>query len=874
MDPKYQRTMKTTYNRTSTVGIVSALAVLVSIDANAQVTLNPSTNVTPVTSKPGFIWRIFNNSKNQVNSTQRTEDALAGLLKDTDGTFLPNNADPAAQGVAIAPAKAPATPNAPIEFEIDTVINVDQAAGSNGTFIPDDQMPGIPGVDGSTDGSAVEIITYLDLAVGTYTFGVASDDGFRTSAGNLKDAFQGTVLGEFNGGRGSAETLYTFKVVEAGVYPFRTTYEEGGGGSTIEWYSVKPDGTKTLINDVANGGIKAYRAATTAPQPPYIKSVSPSPAPRQLNGVSSSVVVVLNDGDTTAIDDSSVDFKIDGVAVTDKKRDGKTLTLTYKPSGIQFPNETHTASLTFKGAGGFTRTENWSFRNLKNVILPATALITENFDSYTEGTQPTGWVATNFTVDCDSGEDITNQKSDTYKNWVVITPETANPAIDDYHMDEFNANELLNGKPITIETLRTGKFLYAESDSRCNGTNPPRPAKATTDDPTPNYGQIQFIVTKPYNLSTVKNPVLSFASGYVQNQDSHGACEYSIDGGKTWMPVVIFLDLADIIVNADGTTDGPGTLNAPQTDTAIYTVNGVVKGNSYGEYLASPINASISDYIVPRINDDGAEGKRIEIFRLPAAASQADVRLRFSASGSDSWYWWIDNIGFYDIAPASTPTAVNVLAYGDAIRPSSYNSPGAERVINVADGTNSTKYLNFDKLNTGFTIIPARGDSVITGIRLISANDAPERDPSSFLIEGTSDLKTFTKVATNAIPAFTARFATNTVSFANTAAFSAYRVTFPTVSNATTANSMQVAEVQLLGSFTGTTNNLAFTPGTLGIAPVTGGKIAITFTGVLQSATNVKGPWSDVAGQANPVTTKSPYTNSPSSSATFYRFVE
>ena len=235
------------------------------------------------------------------------------------------------------------------------------------------------------------------------------------------------------------------------------------------------------------------------------------------------------------------------------------------------------------------------------------------------------------------------------------------------------------------------------------------------------------------------------------------------------------------------------------------------------------------------------------------------------------------NVVFVDFKKPLAPKSdapINVLAFGDAIRPSSYNSPGAERVVNVADGTNSTKYLNFDKLNTGFTIIPARGDSVITGIRLISANDAPERDPSSFLIEGSNDLKTYTKVATNSIPAFSARFATNTVSFDNTAAYAAYRVTFPTVSNATSANSMQVAEVQLLGSLTGTNKNLAFTPGTLAIAPLTGGKVVITFSGVLQSISTVKGTWADVSGQANPVTTKSPYTNSAAASATFYRFVE
>jgi hypothetical protein len=217
---------------------------------------------------------------------------------------------------------------------------------------------------------------------------------------------------------------------------------------------------------------------------------------------------------------------------------------------------------------------------------------------------------------------------------------------------------------------------------------------------------------------------------------------------------------------------------------------------------------------------------------------------------------------------------VALLGFGDAIRPSSYNSPGAERVVNVADGTNTTKYLNFDKLNTGFTVIPRAGETVATAIRLVSANDAPERDPASYLLEGSNDLKTFTKIATGTIPAFSARFSTNSVGFSNSAAYLAYRVTFPTVANATTANSMQVAEVQLLGAPTGVAQTLAFTPGPLSIAPATGGKVTITFSGVLQSATSVKGTWSDVAGQANPVTTKSPYTITPGSAAAFYRSVE
>jgi len=358
---------------------------------------------------------------------------------------------------------------------------------------------------------------------------------------------------------------------------------------------------------------------------------------------------VLADGDTAAIDDASIDFKIDGKAVTSKTRVGKQVTLSYEFTGLQFPTEVHTLDLTFKAAGGYTRTEKLTFQNIKNVVLPAPVL-TENFDSYAEGTQPTDWVATNFTVPCNEGEDITDQKSDTYKNWVVISTETI-PLIDDNGINEVNPNETFNGTPLTLEMLRSGNVLYAESDSRCNGSR-----DTVIADKDGMFGQTQFIVTKPYNLSAVKDPVLSFNSGYEQNQDSYGGVEYSVDGGKNWLPVVYFLDVSDILVKADGTTDGEGTFNAIQGDSSVWVVDGVVKGQKYGDALAAPVNADIGKYIAPRVNDDFTEGKRVEIFRLPAAANKSDVRLRLSATGSDSWYFFVDNIAFYDVPSAVVPT--------------------------------------------------------------------------------------------------------------------------------------------------------------------------------------------------------------------------
>ena len=638
---------------------LALLGFLSAHQASAQVLLAPSSRVTADKTKPGFMWRVFSNQANTANSAARAEDALAGLLKDANGNPLPNLADPAASGASPNPGtKLGTADNALIEFTIPEVINLSQTADTSiGNFPNDLQMPGIPNIDSNSDGISAEIVTYLDLAVGVYTMGVNSDDGFRTSGGNLKDALQGVILGQFEGGRGAADSIFTFSVQEAGVYPFRTVWEEGGGDANVEWFTVKADGTKVLLNDT--DGVKAYRAATAFVQPPYVRSVKPGVGPRQLNQPESKVEVVLVDGDAAAIDDATIDFKIDGKAVTGKKRDGKTVTLTYEPTGIQFPSENHTAELTFKGAGGFTRTEKWQFRNLKNVVLP-TAVLTEDFDSTAEGAQPKNWVATNFTPECNPGEDPTDQKSDTFRNWVVLTTENM-PLIDDAGITEVNGNEKLNGKALTLEMLRSGKVLYAESDSRCNG--PVGRGDFAADATAEAWGQTQFIVSAPFNLSAVKNPVLSFASGYMQNQDSYGGVEYSVDGGKTWMPVVYFLDTPDITVSADGSVDGVATFNKAQGDTALWRVGGVVKGLTYGDAVAATIDSSIGNYIVPRINDDGKEGKRIEIFRLPAAASKADVRLRLSATGSDSWYFFVDNIAFYDIAPeATTPTTGGSLA--------------------------------------------------------------------------------------------------------------------------------------------------------------------------------------------------------------------
>jgi hypothetical protein len=76
-------------------------------------------------------------------------------------------------------------------------------------------------------------------------------------------------VGGFDNGRGATDTIMNFGVSQAGLYPMRLLFHQGGGGMNCEWFSLKADGTKVLVGDTAKGGLKAYRARTFTPAPRF-----------------------------------------------------------------------------------------------------------------------------------------------------------------------------------------------------------------------------------------------------------------------------------------------------------------------------------------------------------------------------------------------------------------------------------------------------------------------------------------------------------------------------------------------------------------------------------------------------------------------------
>lgn len=124
------------------------------------------------------------------------------------------------------------------------------------------------------------------------------------------------------------------------------------------------------------------------------------------------------------------------------------------------------------------------------------------------------------------------------------------------------------------------------------------------------------------------------------------------------------------------------------------------------------------------------------------------------------------------------------------------NSPIAESPQQIIDQDPNTKFLDFNiDDGMGFDVDLLGVMHVASSIRIVTANDAPERDPTMFEIFGSTDGTNYTSIFIGEIPCVAERFLPRSFGFVNTAAYSFYRVNFTGTCGTSTIN--QVADVQL-----------------------------------------------------------------------------
>ena len=141
--------------------------------------------------------------------------------------------------------------------------------------------------------------------------------------------------------------------------------------------------------------------------------------------------------------------------------------------------------------------------------------------------------------------------------------------------------------------------------------------------------------------------------------------------------------------------------------------------------------------------------------------------------------------------PASTGIPGDVTSQVTGVTASAENPPD-ETAAKAIDGDVNSKWLAFKP--TGWINLAFPKPTLIKRYGLTSANDAPERDPKDWQLQGSLDATTWTTIDIRTNQSWDQRFQTKTFEAANTTAYTTYRLNITALHG---AGLLQVAEVRL-----------------------------------------------------------------------------
>ena len=407
---------------------------------------------------------------------------------------------------------------------------------------------------------------------------------------------------------------------------------------------------------------------------------------------------------STTVNTNTIQLSLNGTSVAANiSKTTNLTTISFQAPGLLPPGSNY-YTLLFRDSAStlFSNRLDFMVAAYTNLVLP-TPFVFENFNSTPEGALPAGWTQLNYTDQSfsDTNQNLTNLDSATFATWTVVEAwrftnsftvysDTNSPVSwqQDYQrVLSVNPSNVVNG--VFLTNLATGRFLFGNSGYR-NGRS-----------------QVLYAYTPDFNLTGRSNVHLSYHSLWEQNQDSIGAVEYSIDRGTNWQPVVYMLDGPDILMDANTNVDAVATFSTLGTGIAFYTdpADGQDKGGFYGAFIGVEESRwnTLAPYISARVDDNPVESKRVEIFRLPLADNQANVRFRFAHAGTDSWYFGIDDFGLYEIGGAT------------GLRPSlSIRKAGGQVTVSWPAGSGGTLFSSSNLITGPWTPVSGVTGNTVT----------------------------------------------------------------------------------------------------------------------------------------------------------------
>jgi hypothetical protein len=188
------------------------------------------------------------------------------------------------------------------------------------------------------------------------------------------------------------------------------------------------------------------------------------------------------------------------------------------------------------------------------------------------------------------------------------------------------------------------------------------------------------------------------------------------------------------------------------------------------------------DIVAGGIASEGVQEPTDFIIRLSDPAPQGGLRLTYRITGGTAIF--------------GEPT--NVANPQGSIAVSNTNSPAAEAKEKAFDGNSDTKWLIF--ANSGWLQyqFAENKSSIVNSYTLTSANDAAERDPKAWKLQGSDDGINFITLDNRSDETFSSRFQTRTFNFDNNTAYKYYRLDI-TQNNG--GGLLQLADLKLFSPF-------------------------------------------------------------------------
>jgi glucose/arabinose dehydrogenase len=408
-----------------------------------------------------------------------------------------------------------------------------------------------------------------------------------------------------------------------------------------------------------------------------------------------------------------------------------------------------------------------------------------------------------------------------------VTASIGDPSIASVHTLNVEGTNYWNAEPLGANTFRTKTMTVTVADGRLTLNSGAAATMATRI----NFVHIVGVPTGPNASPTT--PTIT---------------EPAVDGQV--------VSPSDVHMEAIGFADADGDTHK-STDWAIWTVGdnpqpvwqtlGIQGLERYHTHMGDGIflnaragqNSLAGDTAYElhvRFRDSAGAVSGYAVRSFMTGPTSATFPLELTDVATSPAPTWVDIFG----VSVELPGTSGILSPGDAIiaidGDGDSSSPGNEGVGNAIDGS-LNKYLNFGKLNSGFIVTPATPGTIVQSFQITTANDAVDRDPTTWQLfgtnstivsaqnsAGTSEPWTLITSGNMALPS-----ARNTlgpmVSFSNATPYNSYKLVFTGVKNSGAANSMQIGEVQFFG------NEVAGTPPVLRLEAGQNGDLLLSVTG-------------------------------------------